>query len=212
MPRKGKTQKHTAKEIAQKHKAAKERAGAAGGGGAGAAARVAEQAKALGICNLCKTQQPSIKSMRIHYESKHDSLNWAEEKDQYEEMFGAIKAAVKGDSLKKASGAVKMTKEEQKAEAEVERLALQAAQDAATGIVVDAGAALSAMSFGTLDGPTKKVRICCCGAQLLRCFCSQRCRRFCLRIPRCVQPLRAPLYSAPTLSTLEQKKKKKKKA
>ena len=158
VPRKGKTQKHTAKEIAQKHKAAKERAGAAGGGGAGAAARVKEQAKALGICNLCKTQQPSIASMKIHYEGKHDRVNWEEEKAQYEEMFGAIKLAVKGDQLKKSGGAVKMTKEEQQAAAETERLALQAAQDAATGIVVDAGKALSAMSFGTLDGPTKKVR------------------------------------------------------
>ena len=41
MGRKGKTQKHTAKEIAAKTKAAKERNGAAGGGGGGKAAREA---------------------------------------------------------------------------------------------------------------------------------------------------------------------------
>jgi hypothetical protein len=41
MGRKGKTQKHTAKEIAAKTKAAKERGGAAGGGGGGMAARLA---------------------------------------------------------------------------------------------------------------------------------------------------------------------------
>ena len=45
MGRKGKTQKHTAKEIAAKHKAAKESKGAAGGGGAGAQARKDAQAK-----------------------------------------------------------------------------------------------------------------------------------------------------------------------
>ena len=39
MGRKGKAQKHTAKEIAGKHKAAKEARGAAGGGGKGAKAR-----------------------------------------------------------------------------------------------------------------------------------------------------------------------------
>lgn len=37
MGRKGKTQKHTAAEIASKHKANREKNGAAGGGGAGAA-------------------------------------------------------------------------------------------------------------------------------------------------------------------------------
>lgn len=51
MGRKGKTQKHTAKEIAGKTKAARERNGAAGFGGQGKAARLAVmQAKDV-ICN-----------------------------------------------------------------------------------------------------------------------------------------------------------------
>lgn len=51
MGRKGKTQKHTAKEIAGKTKAAREKNGAAGFGGQGKAARLAVmQAKDV-ICN-----------------------------------------------------------------------------------------------------------------------------------------------------------------
>lgn len=48
--RKGKTQKHTAKEIAAKTKAAKERGGAAGGAGAGKAARLAVMANQNVTC------------------------------------------------------------------------------------------------------------------------------------------------------------------
>jgi len=54
--RKGKTQKHTAKEIAAKHKAAKERNGAAGGGGSGAAARKAAKLKINILCEICKVR------------------------------------------------------------------------------------------------------------------------------------------------------------
>jgi len=84
MGRKGKTQKHTAKEIAAKHKAAKERQGAAGGGGAGAKARLQATLKAQIYCKICKASQPSVKSMGIHYDSKHPKENWAECKVIYE--------------------------------------------------------------------------------------------------------------------------------
>jgi hypothetical protein len=57
MGRKGKTQKHTAKEIAAKTKAAKERGGAAGGGGSGKAARLA----------VMKNQDVVCEGNLIHY-------------------------------------------------------------------------------------------------------------------------------------------------
>ena len=57
--RKGKTQKHTAKEIAAKHKAAKG-AGAAGGGGSGLAAEW-PPAKANILCPICKVRKDTIR-------------------------------------------------------------------------------------------------------------------------------------------------------
>ena len=53
MGRKGKAQKHTAKEIAGKHKAAKEARGAAGGGGKGAKARKNAGGKVAVKCEIC---------------------------------------------------------------------------------------------------------------------------------------------------------------
>eukprot|EP00941_MAST-03F_sp_MAST-3F-sp1_P000491 g491.t1 len=91
MGRKGKAQKHTAKEIAGKHKRAKELAGAAGGGGKGAAARKNAGQKIMILCKICKCQQPSVKSMSIHYDSKHPKENWAEVEEEYAEKSGAVK-------------------------------------------------------------------------------------------------------------------------
>ena len=115
MGRKGKTQKHTAKEIAAKHKAAKERAGAAGGGGSGLAARMAAKAKANILCPICKVRvkiqydsfdsydsiryspcadsisslslqvsQPSVKSLKIHFDNKHPKDDWSQYAAEFE--------------------------------------------------------------------------------------------------------------------------------
>merc|ERR1712072_1108118 len=105
MGRKGKTQKHTAAETAAKHKAAKEAQGAAGGGGAGTAARKNAGAKASVACIICMTQQPNMKSMEAHFDSKHSKLKWSEEGPKYQAMFdqvkGAVFAADKGKQSKK---------------------------------------------------------------------------------------------------------------
>jgi hypothetical protein len=94
MGRKGKTQKHTAKEIAAKHKAAKEKNGAAGGGGKGAALREAKKLATMIICDICKTKQPSVKSMALHYDSKHPKDDWNAAKSKYEAERDAKKAAL----------------------------------------------------------------------------------------------------------------------
>mmetsp|Transcript_12614 Transcript_12614/g.20374 ORF Transcript_12614/g.20374 Transcript_12614/m.20374 type:complete len:125 (-) Transcript_12614:1178-1552(-) len=99
MGRKGKTQKHSAKEIANKHKAAKERAGGAGGGGAGAAARKANMFKVKVKCRICLAEQPHMSGMRNHYENKHPKEAWSD--DLYQNDFGAVKESVKsGDKTK----------------------------------------------------------------------------------------------------------------
>jgi len=95
MGRKGKTQKHTAKEIASKAKAARERNGAAGGGGSGAAARKASTMKTMLTCSICRTAQPSVKSMAIHYDSKHPKENWKEAETQYLSEKQKLKNATK---------------------------------------------------------------------------------------------------------------------
>merc|ERR1712072_447872 len=92
MGRKGKTQKHSAAEIAGKHKAAKEKAGGAGGG---AEKRKQAGAKASVACKICMTVQPNIKSMEAHFDSKHAKLKWADEKAGYEAMFAAAKSGDK---------------------------------------------------------------------------------------------------------------------
>ena len=99
--RKGKTQKHTAKEIAAKHKAAKERNGAAGGGGKGAQARQAKKLATMIICKICGLQQPSVKSMSIHYDSKHPKEDWNAIKDVYEKIKNDKKEALTAGKSKK---------------------------------------------------------------------------------------------------------------
>ena len=87
MGRKGKTQKHTAAETAAKHKAAKEARGGAGGGGSGAEIRKTIGNKTSVICEECLVQQPSIKSMEIHYDSKHRKINFEEKREMYDIQF-----------------------------------------------------------------------------------------------------------------------------
>ena len=77
---KAKPTKHTAKEIAGKHHAAKMKAGGCGGGLDGRAKRTApkEGKKDIFIkCEKCFVMQPSMKSMMIHYENKHPKEDWA---------------------------------------------------------------------------------------------------------------------------------------
>ena len=87
MGRKGKTQKHTAAETAAKHKAAKEARGAAGGGSNGVNNRKANQGKSLILCKICRTPQPNMISMKIHYENKHSKIDFEIEKEKYDEYF-----------------------------------------------------------------------------------------------------------------------------
>merc|ERR1712072_1495511 len=93
MGRKGKTQKHAAKEIASKHAAAKNAAGAAGGGGSGAANRKGAGNKVSVQCTICMTVQPNMKSMEAHYDSKHAKIKWADETAKYTKMFADAKKA-----------------------------------------------------------------------------------------------------------------------
>jgi hypothetical protein len=65
MGRKGKTQNHTAAEIAKKHAAAKAAAGGAGGGATMAANREAIKNKSMVACEICKANMPDVKSMQV---------------------------------------------------------------------------------------------------------------------------------------------------
>ena len=90
MSGKAKPQKHTAKEIAQKHHEAKMRAGGRGGGEEGKEKRKAPKEGKKNVfinCSICFTQQPSLKSMQIHYENKHPKENWEDAKVIYERQI-----------------------------------------------------------------------------------------------------------------------------
>lgn len=87
MSGKAKPQKHTAKEIAKKDHEAKMKKGGRGGGLEGIEKRGAPREGKKNIflkCNICFTMQPSIKSMQIHYESKHPKEDWECASAQYE--------------------------------------------------------------------------------------------------------------------------------
>ena len=113
MPRKGKTQKHTAKEIAGKIKAAKEANGAAGGGLTGAKARKTAGLKASISCDVCKSLQPSMASMRQHYESKHAKVAWtAEMEADYKNRQIAARGNVKPKKVGTHAGNKKFPKTE----------------------------------------------------------------------------------------------------
>ena len=103
MGRKGKAQKHTAKEINGKHKAAREAAGAAGGGGSGAAARKNAGAAVSVVCDVCKVAQPNLKSMTLHFENKHAKLCFDVAK--WEAAFNAKRAGATGSGKQVKHGA-----------------------------------------------------------------------------------------------------------
>ena len=87
MSGKAKPQKHTAKEIAMKDHEAKMRQGGRGGGAEGKEKRKAPKEGKKNVfitCSICFTQQPSLKSMEIHYENKHPKENWEDAKVVYE--------------------------------------------------------------------------------------------------------------------------------
>ena len=95
MSGKAKPQKHTAKEIAQKHHEAKMRAGGRGGGEEG-------KKNVFIACKICFTEQPSLKSMQIHYESKHPKEDWEGVKDSYQAMIDSnVEEAAKAREQKK---------------------------------------------------------------------------------------------------------------
>ena len=90
MSGKAKPQKHTAKEIAQKHHEAKMKAGGRGGGEEGKEKRKAPKEGKKNVfiaCKICFTEQPSLKSMQIHYENKHPKENWEDAKVIYEKQI-----------------------------------------------------------------------------------------------------------------------------
>ena len=83
MGRKGKTQKYTAKEVANKHKLAKEALGSANGAGEGLKKRNISKKKNDIQCKICLSSQPNMTSMKIHYDSKHSKINFEEEEKKY---------------------------------------------------------------------------------------------------------------------------------
>ena len=90
MSGKAKPQKHTAKEIAMKDHEAKMRKGGRGGGEEGKEKRKAPKEGKKNVfinCSICFTQQPSLKSMQIHYENKHPKENWEDAKVIYEKQI-----------------------------------------------------------------------------------------------------------------------------
>ena len=90
MSGKAKPQKHTAKEIAQKHHEAKMKAGGRGGGEEGKEKRKApKEGNVFIACKICFTEQPSLKSMQIHYESKHPKEDWEAIKNDYQAQIDA---------------------------------------------------------------------------------------------------------------------------
>ena len=93
---KAKPTKHTRKEIDRKHAAAKARAGGAGGGKSGKSTRINKTKKVKLVCRRpgCFVSIPDIKTMSIHYDSKHAKVNWAEEKPYYEDMINKAKAEI----------------------------------------------------------------------------------------------------------------------
>lgn len=74
-----------------KVKAARERKGAAGGGGSGAAKRKEAMTKASVLCTVCRVMQPSLKTMQIHYSSRHPKETFP--MDVYSTSFGSAKVS-----------------------------------------------------------------------------------------------------------------------
>ena len=106
MSGKAKPQKHTAKEIAMKHHEAKMKAGGRGGGEEGKEKRKAPKEGKKNVfinCSICFTAQPSLKSMQIHYESKHPKEDWDSVKDAYQAQIDSNidEAKEKREDMKK---------------------------------------------------------------------------------------------------------------
>ena len=94
MSGKAKPQKHKAKEIAQKHHEAKMKAGGRGGGEEGKEKRKAPKEGKKNVfiaCKICFTEQPSLKSMQIHYENKHPKEDWEGIKESYQAQIDLAK-------------------------------------------------------------------------------------------------------------------------
>ena len=104
MSGKAKPAKHTAKEIAMKDHEAKMRQGGRGGGAEGREKRKAPKEGKKNVfitCSICFTQQPSLKSMEIHYENKHPKENWEDAKVVYEKQIEDNVEAAKEQREKK---------------------------------------------------------------------------------------------------------------
>merc|ERR1711976_707818 len=90
MAGKAKPTKHSAKEIAMKHHEAKMKKGGRGGGAEGIEKRGKPKDGKKDVmmnCTICFTAQPSVKSMKIHYDSKHPKVNWETEVLKYDKSL-----------------------------------------------------------------------------------------------------------------------------
>jgi hypothetical protein len=98
---KAKPTKHTAREIAKKTAEANTNKG---GGSDGLKDRLGGPAgHSKYMCPICKAQVPDIKTLAIHYESKHpkDVFNEAELEDLHEQQGGTTKGVAVRGSCKK---------------------------------------------------------------------------------------------------------------
>ena len=68
------------------------KAGGRGGGEEGKEKRKAPKEGKKNVfiaCKICVTEQPSLKSMQIHYESKHPKEDWEAIKNDYQAQIDA---------------------------------------------------------------------------------------------------------------------------
>ncbi|CAJ1030975.1 hypothetical protein Q4I32_005702 [Leishmania shawi] len=98
---KAKPTKHSAAETARKNHLATTNMG---GGSAGLADRKGGAAgHSKFICKVCMAQAPDLKSMRIHFESRHphETFSEADFEDLHEKYGGSTKGIAVHGSLKK---------------------------------------------------------------------------------------------------------------
>eukprot|EP00796_Vickermania_ingenoplastis_P012775 gene12775-8713_t len=98
---KAKPTKHTAAETARKNKLANTNMG---GGAEGLKDRKGGEAgHARFQCKVCMTPAPDLKTMKIHYESRHPTLEFKEEdfENLHEKLGGTTKGVAVHGSLKK---------------------------------------------------------------------------------------------------------------
>lgn len=99
---KAKPTKHTAAETARKNQLANTNMG---GGAAGLQDRKGGAAgHSRFICKVCMSTAPDLKSMQLHYESRHPSTPFVESDfdDLHEKFGGTTKGVAVHGSLKKA--------------------------------------------------------------------------------------------------------------